>query len=137
MEQKDEIQDIKLESLKEFLNLKFETVGKDIASLNGKYVEFERKNCDKHTVIQDLLSCYRGEIGTKMDEMKDRMFTKEQYDQFLQSNNGKLRMIDDRITKTEKKIDKVWQYLTIAGAILLAMWQFGQSIILEIFKKKI
>lgn len=143
-EPQEELQDVKINSLKDFLNFKFETVGKDIARLDGKYTEFERKNCSKHTIIQDLLSRSMGEMNARMEELKDRMFTKDQYDMFLISNNGKLRMIDDRISKaddrvakSEKRIEKVWQYLTIAGVILVGIWEFGKTLILEFLKRKI
>lgn len=109
----------------------------DLAILKDTLKWQEDKRCRKNDLILATFNQSSGKLEEKMDEMKEIMFTKEQYDRFLESNNGKLRMIDERITKSEKKIDKVWQYLTIAGAILLAIWQFGQSIILEIFKKKI
>ena len=136
-EPKDEVQDVKLDSLKDFLNFKFETVGKDIARLDGKYTEFERKNCSKHTVIQDLLSRSMGEMSIKMEDLKEKMFTKDQYDAFILSNDGKLKKIDDRMTKSEKKIDKVWQYLTIAGVVLVTLWELGKTLMLEFLKKKI
>ncbi len=141
MQEKDEVQDMRIDALKEFLIEKFNNLecnlSKEITRTDGKLTLMEEKNCRKHQEILETTNKYRGELEIKMDQLKDRMFTKSDYDMFLTSNNGKLRMIDERITKTEKKIDKVWQYLTIAGAIIFAIWQFGQQIILEIFRKKI
>ncbi len=97
----------------------------------------EEKRCKKNDLILETINKHRGELDSKMEQLKDRMFTKNDYDMFIASNNGKLRMIDDRITKTERKIDKVWQYLTIAGAVIFAIWQFGQTLLVEFFKKKI
>lgn len=136
------VQNTQLDALKEFLNLKFEVVSKDIARLDGKYQEFERKNCDKHTVIQDLLSSYRGEITNKLENLQKEMYTREQFDRFLESNNGKWKMVDDRITKNDDKINdqksKLDRALWILGIFTGAIIFFGNhlvSFILSYFKK--
>lgn len=63
-------------TLREFLEEKFkavekdiEDVGKDVARLDGKYQEFERKNCSKHDLLFDKLSKIEAVYDQKHEEM--------------------------------------------------------------------
>lgn len=131
-----EIQNNQNLDLKDFLSLKFETIGKDIARLDGKYTEFERKNCDKHTIIQAMLSSYQGKMEEKLEQLKEKVITREQYDRHLESQTGRNMMMQkdikensDNIETLEKeqikvdgKIKNILIYFSIIGtAIMIAI----------------
>ncbi len=141
MEPQDEIQDIRIDTLKEIIITRLADLenhlSKEIARTDGKISLMEEKNCRKHQEILETTNKYRGEMYEKMDQMKERMFTKDDYDMFLVSNNGKLRMMDDRITKVEKSTSKIVMYLTAIAGTAVLVWQFGQQLIVEFLKKKL
>ncbi len=82
MENEDSIQNTKFNDLKDFLNLKFETLGKDVARTDGKLTLMEQKNCRKHQEILETTNKYRGEISNELvnfrKEIKDCYVTKDE-----------------------------------------------------------
>lgn len=74
MEEKNKEQDYKIQGLKEYFKTCLDNVEKnitkDVAHLDGKYQEFERKNCQKHDLIFDKLGKMEGKFEERMEVFK-------------------------------------------------------------------
>ena len=126
-------------SLKEFLIEKFNTLEcnltKEITRTDGKLTLMEEKNCRKHQEILATVNQFNGKLDERIEKMDTSKLDKEYFDKFMESNNGKLKMIDDRITKNDGKINYVMYVLTTVFAVIT---MFGRDIIafvLSIYKK--
>jgi hypothetical protein len=97
-------------------NLEIRYIKEGIIEIKEFLKTFESKNCIKHQEILATTNQAIGKMGEKIEEVEKRKLEKDWFNKFLESNNGKLEMIDGRISKNERKIGwAVWVLTAIIG----------------------
>lgn len=119
----DKLQDVKIQSLKDFFSEKFNHMNENISRLDGKFSMFEDKNCRKHDMIL-----------SEMRDMEVEIIGKKVFADFLKKYEDTMDSISKRFVKLENKQDKIGWYFS---AMTVPLYLIANYIFDIIFKKQL
>lgn len=127
MQNENDKQNVDIAILNNKLENICEIIEKGFNRSEGIFKQFEEKNCRKHQEILATANQALGRTEERIKQVEEKKLDREWFDNFLESNNRKLKMIDDRISEEKKKIEEdrkklnwaIFVLSTIVGALVL------------------